>query len=102
MAKTKINSDEYGYYVRVGGFLFRPKFTIGNDPRNPDVEIKKGDVVNVHYKGHGKYARITKDNNVLYWENHGAYIIPDENGIRYVKSNLIYNQEASIDEQKHY
>lgn len=90
MALVKIKEDEHGFYVRTGGFLFRPVFTTGNDPKNPDVEFTVGDEVNATYKGHGKYVRITVDGVIVFWENHGAYIVPNGDNLKYLKSNNIY------------
>lgn len=93
MAKAKIKKDNYGLYLRYMGCVFRPDFPHGYDPRNPilDEEIKENDMVSVSYKGAGAcYCKVKWNNVVLYWMNHGSYIVPDGDNVRYIKSHNCY------------
>lgn len=87
MATTKVKYDEYGFYVRHSGFLFRPLFPMGFEPNNPPIDVDADDMVAITYKGVGaSYAKLRIDGIIVFWMNHGSYIVPDGDGTRYLKS----------------
>lgn len=93
MPTTKVKEDQYGLYVRHAGFLFRPLFPSGFDPNNPLVDIKADDIINITYKGVGaSYAKLNIDGVIIYWMNHGSYIVPHDDTIKHLKSHECINQ----------
>lgn len=94
MAKVVVKKDIYGLYVRHAGFVFRPLFPDGYDPKNPEYNLAVDDEVTVAYKGVGaSYAKIKVDGQPIFWMNHGSYIVPDGDDIKHLKSTLcILNQ----------
>lgn len=89
MSKSKVKSDTHSLYVRHQGYLFRPVFPTGYDPKNPSVDIKEGDQVTCYYNGQGKYVRLNFNGEVLYWMKHGSYIVAHGDTTKHVESNNI-------------
>ena len=87
MAVVKIKKDQYGFYVRHAGCIFRPLFPIGYNPNNPEINIEEGMDVRVRYKGAGaSYAKVRINDECLFWMNHGSYIVPNGDEIIHRKS----------------
>lgn len=89
--KLQVRKDDISLYIKAYGCIFRPLFTNGYDPRNPECNIIEGEVVRASYKGAGAvYATVkTETGTVLYWLNHGSYIIPHGDEVKHLKSNNV-------------
>lgn len=88
MAKSTINTDCHGLYIRTGGYVFRPvrsRSTTGYlkscHPGKVATQCVDGQRVNATHIGGSPLARVkVNDKLTEYWSSHGTYFKLPERG----------------------
>ena len=90
MAKTKVKTDEFGLYVRAGGYVFRPipcKYNLsGANPiysRDGTSQFKVGQEVNAQHRGGTSCGSVKTNGIEELWFSHGCYYV--SNGVTKTK-----------------